>query len=1775
MEKSVDGSWRGPELTGGCPKHSTWPKNPQYALVPSVPGTAIVELSQNQPPDALLPIGLIVLKGEVGVPLSSTLSTSMVVTKSKFKPTNAQRVTFQCDPLPPGKCYVILPSTFEPGFEGDFKLGVGHEGGDFTLEPHITVKSTGVPAPTQALAPIANGSAAAPSVRAAAAAVALSVNDDPVLAAGVAQLAAQKREGKSAYEDLDFNCAGKDPKCLYVSGAPGAKTKKIDAWARLEVLPGSGELCGPYGKPGALIVPRDGLEDRHILGALAMVRARPELLKRVLVWSQPGSGMHGVRLFKDGGWRTVVVDDLLPCHGKRSLAYSSNAEPREGPVAIVLKALAKLYGCYEAMSNGRVGASLEDLTGGFSDKIYLRDGAFMGEKQQHVSAAADIASGAMWAKLSGLVGAGHLLGATFKAKHAAAGEKAALPDSQYRPLVYPVTEMKDAQGTLMVRLRNCYGRSSADGRVTPLVEWEGAWGNSSMEWQNMPGPASALGGRPKDGSFWMTFDDFIAGFTKVYVCRVIDDSQKAQLPGEWVATTAGGCVSTWPGTRWRSNPQYRLTVPAKTSALIALAQPDAELDGNLEDDSYPHAIGVYLLKAGEGARRKRHLKDDELLGLSRLAKSRQVCFEVELEPGVEYTLLPCTLEPSVMMSYYLTVCSPVGCSLTPLPTSGDWQERTIAGKWSVAEGTAGGCPNNPASWSQNPQCEVSVNGPATVVGVLSLALPPHESARLQEAQARLAAEAQEAAAEGRAADAHALQEQASSLAPALGFLAFRSGGGMVAGVYEERSADLVGSSKFAIGTQEVSAEITLSAAGTYTFLACTFHPGYEGGFDLTLYCTDQAFNVKPLNGGEVAQGGVGGGNRARPQGIAGPGADAKKALAPPAAKHNVSQTREELGDTGKIGYAQKMELEELARLEKWVENVPMMTIEGQPLSDNVKKRKKELVEQALANAAARGGLFEDPDFPPAAGSAAGDHQPAVYSRGAPVAGMPVVTQWRRPREWCAAPKLFKNDWEVENVVQGFGIDNKWLLSAINIVSGNREQLDRFFFGEAELHADKGFFVCKIYRDDPLSDDDWQVIIVDDRIPCTADGNPAFARNVDPAVYWVMIMEKVFAKYSGSYEAMQGGTVVQGLEDLTGGIGYKFDLTKDNPEKGGVKQWVPKGHTPGRLWDEIMEKMKTEHVVGCTCTTKGEPRPQTTAKGILLNRAYCVVTGGDFEDNKLMRLRIPLDENGDAKEWNGKWSDDSSAWSSRLRQMLHFSKSTNDGTFWIEYEDFCKHMTKVYMCRMLDDLWTRFTVKSRWMDETAGGCTNFMSWRNNNQWILNITRPKTKLVIKLTQPDARMSAGHGRHYSNAIGFYIFKGNQNPTDFKRRKLVLKDGDEEDGGDFVFCKEPRFSRQVTVEYTFEKSSPTPYILMPFMFEPGRESLFRLSILSDDRDDDGIPDFGFSEIKPEEDWQRTTLLDAWSRGGDGNALGGEESAGGPLTGPLEQWTKNFQFQITLEQRTRCFLFLELRDVKTDMRDVAGLQTEPDYPTVGFVLCQGEGDHIKLDGPNLPKVIKTAELRRGDGQWLELGELDPDDGKRYIVIPYTDQPGVEHKFALTLYTDLDHKFEKLNPRLCTVDCVQCGNPSGLYRVMAKLETLEEKYVTMMRKEQQLKGRGGMPARGGVAEMTPAQRAFLAADTDKDGTVDRAEYAAYQNGFAAADTDGDGMISQAELAAYANQVQAHAQEQHKAYVAALEQANREAAALRSQIERLGATPERAPTVGSREAEGKTKACAIM
>jgi len=395
-----------------------------------------------------------------------------------------------------------------------------------------------------------------------------------------------------------------------------------------------------------------------------------------------------------------------------------------------------------------------------------------------------------------------------------------------------------------------------------------------------------------------------------------------------------------------------------------------------------------------------------------------------------------------------------------------------------------------------------------------------------------------------------------------------------------------------------------------------------------------------------------------------------------------------------------------------------------------------------------------------------------------------------------------------------------------------------------------------------------------------------------------------------------------------------------------------------------------------------------------------------------------------------------------------------------------------------------------MDETAGGCTNYISWRNNNQWLITVTRPNTKITMKLSQPDARKSSGNGRHYSNAIGFYILKGNEpnQHKDHLRRKLICKDGDyddEDNPGDFVFCKEPRFSKQVVTEYTFEEASVTPFVIVPFIFEPGREQLFKFTILSDDRDDDGEPDFFFQEVKPSEDWKRLTILDAFHRGGKGNPLkkynieyqGDKGTSGGdPLDSP--SWTKNSQFQLTLFGETRVFIFLEARNVKTDMRDVEGLQTEPDYPTMGFHVCKGKGFH-QLLGPDPPEVLFTAPAKFGDGVYLELGTLDS-LAEKYVIIPFASEAGVEYEWALTIYTDVDADCEKIDPNKVLPPCIQCTDAKSYMKVTKKLASLEAKYAQLMKREAKLKaaqrfGKPRDPAQMYAQQLQQTEEAIRAA----------------------------------------------------------------------------------------------------
>ena len=286
--------------------------------------------------------------------------------------------------------------------------------------------------------------------------------------------------------------------------------------------------------------------------------------------------------------------------------------------------------------------------------------------------------------------------------------------------------------------------------------------------------------------------------------------------------------------------------------------------------------------------------------------------------------------------------------------------------------------------------------------MLGLDLDAAESEALLQQHEALTAQVVQAEGEGRTDDAEALNQQAAALAPAMGFVVLRNPSArLLSGAFELNAADIIGASQFLHGTQEVVAELFFEQPGTYALVASTFEAGVEANFAIQFYSSSRSFAITPLNGGQVQLPGApikSGGARA--QGPPPPPSAGKNALAQPTAKHDVGKLRGESdGDDGKMGHAQRLELEEAARLEKWIENLPMMTIEGQPLSENVKKRKDALVAQAMAFCERTGAKFEDSEFPRAAGSATGTRQPEIYASGEPGPNMPVVTQWLRPEEF--------------------------------------------------------------------------------------------------------------------------------------------------------------------------------------------------------------------------------------------------------------------------------------------------------------------------------------------------------------------------------------------------------------------------------------------------------------------------------------------------------------------------------------------------------------------------------------------------------------------------------------------------------------------------------------------------------------------------------------------------------------------------------------------------------
>uniref|UniRef100_A0A673UIG4 Calpain-3 n=1 Tax=Suricata suricatta TaxID=37032 RepID=A0A673UIG4_SURSU len=457
-------------------------------------------------------------------------------------------------------------------------------------------------------------------------------------------------------------------------------------------------------------------------------------------------------------------------------------------------------------------------------------------------------------------------------------------------------------------------------------------------------------------------------------------------------------------------------------------------------------------------------------------------------------------------------------------------------------------------------------------------------------------------------------------------------------------------------------------------------------------------------------------------------------------------------------------------------------------------------------------LYLDPEFPP-------DETSLFYSQK-----FPIQFIWKRPPEICENPRFIIGGANRTDICQG-DLGDCWFLAAIACLTLNERLLFRVIPHDQSFTENyAGIFHFQFWRYG-----DWVDVVIDDCLP-TYNNQLVFTKSNHRNEFWSALLEKAYAKLHGSYEALKGGNTTEAMEDFTGGVTEFFEI-KDAP----------------RDMYKIMKKaIERGSLMGCSIDTIVPVQYETRmACGLVKGHAYSV-TGLEetlFKDEKvkLVRLRNPWGQ----VEWNGSWSDSWKDWSfvdkaekARLQHQV-----TEDGEFWMSYDDFIYHFTKLEICNLTADAlesdklqtWTVSVNEGRWVRGcSAGGCRNFPdTFWTNPQYRLKLLEEDDdpddsevicSFLVALMQKNRRKDRKLGANLFT-IGFAIYEV---PKEMHGNKQHLQK-------DFFLynASKARSKTYINMREVSERFRlpPSEYVIVPSTYEPHQEGEFILRVFSEKR--------------------------------------------------------------------------------------------------------------------------------------------------------------------------------------------------------------------------------------------------------------------------------------------------------------------------------------------------------
>jgi len=559
--------------------------------------------------------------------------------------------------------------------------------------------------------------------------------------------------------------------------------------------------------------------------------------------------------------------------------------------------------------------------------------------------------------------------------------------------------------------------------------------------------------------------------------------------------------------------------------------------------------------------------------------------------------------------------------------------------------------------------------------------------------------------------------------------------------------------------------------------------------------------------------------------------------------------------------------------------------------------------------------YEDPDFPPS-------------EKFLPEAAHSKVLAWKRLHELSSDPQIFISGVEEGDVVQG-ALGDCWFVSALSVIATSGTDFIADCFLEKNIEA--GFYRIKFFKDGV-----WKIVEIDDRLPCGMSGKPLFGKCKSPDEFWVPLIEKAYAKLHGGYQELEGGSISDGLRDLTGEAVQTFHLEDANS---------PFANDDHLLWKTLVRNIKESFLMGCAFSSPVAKAEEATPQGLLLNHAYGIIDCQEVKGHKLVRVRNPWGEH----EWMGRWSDGSAEWTPEIKAHFNYEFG-DDGTFFMAFEDFIQQFNRIQVLLLMTDdvgeVWNKTVLNSEWKGQSAGGCLNHPTWSKNPQFSLEVEQDST-VFISLSQPDLRVKGRKDETYP-ALGLFVFM----VPDTRYKALACASSQIVVQSTFVT------SRDVSAE--FQAEAGKKYVVIPCYFQPGAENPFSIAFYTQK----------VATIQPiEQEMKENSISGKWD----------EDHSGGCTNHPT--WRDNPQYLLTVSHDVKAILTLEQK-----------IEGDADPLTIGLYVFNSSKGYPVLNPKELAAKPRFSNVPKASV------EMDLQAGKNYILMPSTFEPNKFSEFKVSVF---------------------------------------------------------------------------------------------------------------------------------------------------------------------------------